>query len=68
MSPKQGCFVSAHKGEESSETDSSIIQSILGDKEVIQEPPQNVETTVTGEISKVPKVIKDPSQIDPTSA
>ncbi|GFZ19811.1 hypothetical protein Acr_28g0005160 [Actinidia rufa] len=68
VSPEQGCLVSTHRGEESSEAVSSVIQSIPVDKEVIQEPPQHLETTASGEIFDVPEVIEESPQIGPTSA
>ncbi|GFZ19911.1 hypothetical protein Acr_28g0006160 [Actinidia rufa] len=68
VSPEQGCLMSTHRGEESSEAVSSVIQSIPVDKEVIQEPPQHLETTASSEIFDVPEVIEESPQIDPTSA
>ncbi|GFS36525.1 hypothetical protein Acr_00g0046500 [Actinidia rufa] len=52
---------------ESSEEGPPAIQSIPGDQEVIQGPPQNAETTVGGDISGVPEVISEPPQIDPAT-
>ena len=59
--------MSAHREGESSMVGSSKIQSIPDDQEVVQEPPQNIETTVVGETSEVLEVIAEPPQIDPTS-
>ena len=43
-------------------------QLALGDPEVIQEPPWTTKTITVDETTKGPKVIAEPTQVDPTSA
>ena len=64
VSLEQGCLVSTHGKEESSEPKSVEIESAPKDYEVIKEPPQNAEVTIVGKITGVPKVNSEPPQID----
>ncbi|GFZ07043.1 hypothetical protein Acr_18g0012130 [Actinidia rufa] len=68
MSLEQGCLVSAHKEEESSDVGSSEIQPIPCDLEAIQELPQVIETTAVGEMTEGLEVILELPQINPTVA
>ena len=56
VSPEQGCLASAHKGVESSGAKSFGIKLAPEGHEVIKEPPQSAEATITGEVTEDPEV------------
>ena len=64
----QGPLMFARNRGESSAVGPFENQLALGGPEVIQEPPQIVETIVVGEMTDGPKVIAEPPQIDPILA
>ena len=64
MSSEQGCLASAHRKEKSLTWKSVEIKSSFEGPEVIKEPHQDAEVTITGEITEVPEFDIESPQID----